>query len=1089
MAGSNLPPSLTSEARNPFAISPSGDRAGDAADNSHRASEVLNQQTATAEILEIINRASGDLAPVFDAILDKSTSLCGAAFGILWLRVGDRFQPSAVHGVPEPFVEYLAAEPTHPGEPGTGLGRIAAGDAFVHLVDPASTEAYRTGSSILRRAFVDLGGTRTLLTVALRKDGVLLGALSIYRQEVRPFSDRQIALVTNFATQAVIAIENARLMDELRQRTKELTQSLEYQAATSDVLKVISRSTSDLQLVLDTVAKTAARLCGSDTGNIVLREGEVYRYVSMSTSAANPEYFAAMRQRRIVPGRDSVAGRVALEGKVVQVADILADPDYTLPEVITAGLRTILGVPLLRESEPIGMITLSRKRVEPFTARQIELVATFADQAVIAIGNARLMDELRARTEELASSVAELQALREVGQAVSSSLDQRTVLSTIVGLSIGLAGADAGAVYRYDAGERSFYLVEAVGWNEELVCSVGKLRIRESETGMGQAAANRSPLQLADLTERPSFPLRDAVLVAGFHSVLIVPLVGAGQVLGTIVLQRREAGEFPAETVRLMQTLASQSVLAIQNAGLFREIAEKNEELARASQHKSQFLATMSHEIRTPMNGVLGMLEVLEHQGLAEAQRPIVATMRDSAHALLRIIDDVLDFSKIEAGKLELEASAFSLSGLIEAAVETVRPQALGKGLEVAIAIEPASDDALVGDPTRVRQILLNLLSNAIKFTERGWVRINAGASRIGGGRSQVTIAVADSGIGLDALQQSRLFEPFAQADSSTTRRYGGSGLGLSIVRRLARLMDGEISVTSTRGVGSRFTVSFLLATAPADSPLNTLLSPETRAAAASAIRILPLSGQVLIVEDHPINAEVLLRQLALLGVAGDVCTDGAEALSAWAGGNYAAVLVDLHMPRMDGYELTNRLRAAEAERGGARTPLVAVTANATKGEEERCLAAGMDAYLTKPVTIERLRSTLERWLGEGAPDAAPELPQAGGAVDRSVLAAWVGNEPAAIDALLIKFRDSAFESREVIDAAWRAADLVGLAAAAHRLKGAARSVGANAFGHAAAALEEAGKAGDRERCRSLLGPFAVELRRISTEIPDRADG
>src|SRR5271170_7443931 len=206
--------------------------------------------------------------------------------------------------------------------------------------------------------------------------------------------------------------------------------------------------------------------------------------------------------------------------------------------------------------------------------------------------------------------------------------------------------------------------------------------------------------------------------------------------------------------------------------------------------------------------------------------------------------------------------------------------------------------------------------------------------------------------------------------------------------------------------------------------------------------RVFPLAGQVLIVEDHPVNAEVLLRQLALLEVAADVSTDGVEALSAWVSGNYAAILVDLHMPRMDGYELTNRLRAAEAERGGARTPLVAVTANATKGEEERCLAAGMDAYLTKPVTIERLRSTLERWLGEGAPDAAPELPQAGGAVDRSVLAAWVGNEPAAIDALLIKFRDSAFESREVIDAAWRAADLVGLAAAAHRLKGAARSVG-----------------------------------------------
>jgi GAF domain-containing protein len=226
MAVSIPSPSSTTE-REKLATSPADKGVCGVAVSRQREYEALSQETATAEILEIINRASGDLSPVFDAILDKSTSLCDAAFGILWLRVGDRFQPSAVHGVPAPFAEYLAGEPTHPAEPGTGLGRIAAGDAFVHLVNPGSTEAYRTGSSILRRAFVDLGGTRTLLTVALRKDDVLLGALSIYRQETRPFTARQIALVTNFAAQAVIAIESARLMNELRARSGELARSVE----------------------------------------------------------------------------------------------------------------------------------------------------------------------------------------------------------------------------------------------------------------------------------------------------------------------------------------------------------------------------------------------------------------------------------------------------------------------------------------------------------------------------------------------------------------------------------------------------------------------------------------------------------------------------------------------------------------------------------------------------------------------------------------------------------------------------------------------------------------------------------------------
>jgi PAS domain S-box-containing protein len=536
--------------------------------------EALEQQTATAEVLQVINQSPGNLAPVFDAMLDKALALCEAAFGLLWTYDGARLHAAAMRGVSPAYAEFLTRAP-HPVGPENAHGRLLRGEPVVHIADAKEDKAYQSGDPI-RRTLVELGGGRTVLAVPLRKDERFLGDFVIYRREVRPFSDRQIALLKNFAAQAVIAIENARLLGELRARTGDLEESLKYQTATSDVLKVISRSTFDLQPVLDTLVETAARLCQADMGMIASRDGDVYRGVA--SFAYSPEYSAFWRNLRLKPSRQTITGRTALERRVVHIADTTADPEYVFPEAITMGRnRTLLGVPLLREGEPIGVISFGRQRVEPFTERQIELVRTFADQAVIAIENARLFGELRKRTSDLQESLEYQTATSDVLKVISrSTFDLRTVLETLAESAVRLCAAERGLVFRFDGQLLRF----AVGHNvsPEFRDFLERNSIAPGRnSNAGRAALERRTVHNLDVRNDPDYSYGGSS-VDPYRTVLAVPMLRADELFGVVIIYRHEVRPFTDSQIALMETFADQAVIAIENVRLMTETREALEQ-------------------------------------------------------------------------------------------------------------------------------------------------------------------------------------------------------------------------------------------------------------------------------------------------------------------------------------------------------------------------------------------------------------------------------------------------------------------------------------------------------------------------------
>jgi two-component system, NtrC family, sensor kinase len=765
--------------------------------------QALERQTATADVLRVISSSPTDVQPVLDAVVESAMRLCHAYDARIWRLDGDRLVRAAGTG---PLLaqssDSLPLDPALPS-PAAFLGRRT-----VHFDETRVQEDARF-VEVQRRL-----GIRSGLATPLMREGNALGVLAVRSQQPGRFSDQQVELLRSFADQAVIAIENVRLFTELQTSNHDLTKALDTQTATSDILRVISGSRTDVQPVFDAIVQSAVRLLRGYSGSLTRIEGDqLVLAASTSTDAAGDAVMRGVFPMSLES--DGSHPRTIRDRAPLNVADALADP--RVPELgrriaRARGYQSQAVVPMLRQGDAIGTIAVTRHEPGGFTDDEIALLQTFADQAVIAIENARLLTELQARTEELTRSVGELRALGEIGQAIGSTLELQTVLATIVARATELAGAAAGVIYEYDAQREIFEPRATERLEQEIVRALVATPVRKGQGVTGRLAVVAAPLQRTDIRETGEQPpVALALIRAGYRALLAVPLVREDHLIGGLTVFRRTPGEFPANVVELMQTFATQSALAIQNARLFREIEIKSRELEVASQHKSEFLASMSHELRTPLNAVIGFSDVLLQGMFGETNEKQTEYLRDilaSGQHLLSLINDILDLSKIEAGRMDLDVAAFDLPTAIDDALLLMRERAGRRGVALERQVDMRLGE-IQADQRKVKQVLLNLLSNAVKFTPEGG-RIDVRAAVADG---MLEISVTDTGIGIAPEDHDAVFEEFRQVGKAD-KKAEGTGLGLALCRKFVELHGGRIWVKSQLGAGSTFTF-----TLPLDRP------------------------------------------------------------------------------------------------------------------------------------------------------------------------------------------------------------------------------------------------------------------------------
>ena len=766
--------------------------------------EALAQQTATSEILRVLSSSPTDVQPVFDIIAERAVNLCDAELSVVTRFDGTMLQIVALSGVTREVLEAVqrSARPVSADSEGISA-RVLRTRGVVHVADVLSDETYDLKEEARG------GGWRSGLGVPILRDGEVNGVIFVGRATPGLFTDQQVALLQTFADQALIAIENVRLFTELQTRHRELTTALDQQTATADILRVISSSPTDVQPVFDTIVRNAKELLGGHSVAVTRVIGdEIHLMAFNSVSRDGDAVLRAGYPIRL--DQLTLAERMVREGSPTIMEDVEtsggADEENERTRRIARarGFRSRVRMPMVQNGATVGWISVTRAAPGPFSDKQIALLRTFANQAVIAIENVRLFKELQTRTEALSRSVSELQALGEVGQAISSTLDLQTVLSTIVARATQLSDTDAGVIYEYDD-QREVFLPRATERLEvEIIETLLATPVRKGEGATGRLAEVREPIQLPDILVAPSESrVRRALVRTGYRALLAVPLVREEHLLGALTVLRKVSGEFAPEVIELLRTFATQSALAIQNARLFREIEIKGRQLEAASQHKSQFLANMSHELRTPLNAIIGvsdlLLEDARDLNRADEIEPLERVLRAGRH-LLALINNILDLSKIEAGHMELELDDFRLSPAIDDALLLMRERAGRRGLALGRHVDGRVSE-IRGDQRKVKQVLLNLLSNAVKFTPEGG-RIDVRAALVDG---IVEISVTDTGIGIAPEDQEAVFEEFRQVGKAE-KKAEGTGLGLALCRKFVELHGGRIWVKSQVGHGSTFT-------------------------------------------------------------------------------------------------------------------------------------------------------------------------------------------------------------------------------------------------------------------------------------------